>query len=698
MEIEIKNCNNVDFASISLEEGMLNIKYAPNGSGKSTIAKAILLQVTGAHERLGELTPFKYLQENPDNKQPEVAGTESLKSVMCFNEDYIDLFVYKKDELLVNSFDILIRTDAYRQIEIEIEELISDIKNMFSDNSELEGLIATLTAMGNAFKLSKLGISRASTGMKGLASGNKLHHIPAGLESYKPFIQCDESVSWIEWQTKGCTFAELSDNCPFCTSDAADKKEQIKQVGQEYDKNTIRNLIAIIDLINKLGDFFSPNAKKKLGVITTLKDGLSKEHEAFLAAVKTQIDNFIEKLEKLKALSGFQFKDDEKVSKKLADYRLNFDFYPDLQSIRMQEEIEPINDSIDRVIEKASKLQGRIGIQRKIMRDTIVAHQNDINGFLETAGYRYKVIISGEDEKAQLKLQHVEHLGHLAGGDQHLSFGERNAFAIVLFMYECLSKKPDLIILDDPISSFDCNKKYAILEMLFRRETEKCLKMKTVLMLTHDIEPIIDTTKSLAHKFGNQTTAAFLKLQSGQISECKIARDDLKTFSQIFDGVLESEKDDILKLIYIRRHLEIINDMGDAYQVISNVLHCRERAIDSREAKIGIDYPEMERTKFCTGCTEIAQYLASFSYPIVVSRIKDTNAMKALYASCVSGYEKLQIFRLLNIEMENKVVQKFVNETYHIENDFICQLDPSMFDTIPEYIVSACSRALSQMS
>jgi wobble nucleotide-excising tRNase len=35
-------------------------------------------------------------------------------------------------------------------------------------------------------------------------------------------------------------------------------------------------------------------------------------------------------------------------------------------------------------------------------------------------------------------------------------------------MYETLSKNSDLIILDDPISSFDKNKKYAILQMLFR--------------------------------------------------------------------------------------------------------------------------------------------------------------------------------------------------------------------------------------
>ena len=169
---------------------------------------------------------------------------------MCFNEEYVSQFVFKTDELLSNSFDILIRTDAYRQKEQEIESLIQDIKQLFSGNQELETLITTLKEMGNAFKLTKSGLSKSSTGMKGLSSGNKIQHVPSGLESYTPFIQSENSVNWIDWQTKGYEFSELSDSCPFCTSHVAEKKDQIKKVGEEYDKNTIKNLIAIIGAVS----------------------------------------------------------------------------------------------------------------------------------------------------------------------------------------------------------------------------------------------------------------------------------------------------------------------------------------------------------------------------------------------------------------------------------------------------------------
>lgn len=699
IQIEVKNCNNLDSAVILLEPQKLNIKFAPNGTGKSTIAKAVLLSSKGDQSLFSKLMPFKLKKENPDNMQPEVKGLESLNNIMCFNEEYVSQFVFKPDELLSNSFDIFVRTDSYKQKELEIEELVRNIKQLFSGNQELETLIATLKEMGNAFKLSKSGLDKKSTGMKGLSAGNRIQHVPPGLETYTPFIRSHNSVGWIDWQTKGYDFAELSDNCPFCTSYAADKRDQIKKVGQEYDKNTIKNLITIISVIEKLGDYFSDEAKSRLTTITGLKDGIGKEHEAFLAVVIAQIDAFTEKLEKLRTLSAFQFKDGDKVSEKLPNYRLDLQFFSELKSSKMQEAIAPINTSINEVIKQAGQLQGKINQQRSEMKKTIERHLSDINGFLAYAGYRYKVEVAGEDEHAQLKLRHTDLEEHLSGGDQHLSFGERNAFAIVLFMYECLSKKPDLIILDDPISSFDKNKKYAILEMLFRREPDLCLKTKTVLMLTHDVEPIIDTLKSLSSTFNKQALASFLRLSGNRLTEIPISKNDIQTFAQICRNALNSSKDDIIKLIYLRRHYEIINDKGDGYQVLSNVLHKRARAFDTREPKdVNGTHPEMSGASFMSGCAEICNELSRFSYSEILNKVSDSDVMKALYITLTNGYEKLQVFRLLGLDVINSVIRKFINETYHIENEFICQLDPAKFDTIPEYVIIECDLIIREFA
>ena len=698
MDIDIQNCNNIDTGRISIEEGKLNIKFAPNGTGKSTIAKAILYGTTGEDGAMNELMPFKYRENNPDKKSPGITGIDNIKNVMSFNEEYVNQFTFKQEELISNSFDILIRTDAYKATEEEISDLVLTTRKQFTNNPELETLISNLKELSAAFKITATGkLSKASTGMKGLAGGNKVEHIPEGLEEYQPFIQSQKSVNWIDWQSKGHKeFSELSDSCPFCTEDAKGRKEQISRVSQEYDKNIIKNLMSIIDVIGKLGDYFSDDTRNKLGEITSLKEGMERKHETFIVNIKSQIDNLIEKLESLRGLSAFHFKEGENVSEKLPSYLLDLKFFDSLTSEKTQEAITIINSSIEELAKQAGLLQGKINIQRREMQKLVEKHQKDINGFLSDAGYRYVVQIVGEGDKSQLKLRHVDHSEHLSGGNQHLSFGERNAFSIVLFMYECLSKNPDLIILDDPISSFDKNKKFAILKMLFRRDAKDCLKGKTVLMLTHDVEPIIDTLKSVRKQFNNQVSASFLKLSKGQIDELDVRENDIKTFSQICQRALASECDIILKLIYLRRHYETLDDRGDAYQLLSNLLHKRETPIDTREPKNEDgEYPEMDEGKSANGEKKITDDIEGFNYASLLASISDTEGLNALYQACQNGYEKLQVFRMLAMNyVENSVIRKFINETYHIENEFVCQLDPDQFDLVPEYVIEECDRIL----
>ncbi|UXP31668.1 hypothetical protein N6H18_15065 [Reichenbachiella agarivorans] len=693
MNLTIENCNNFDSASIKIEEGKLNIKLAPNGTGKSTISRAIILGANG--DSLDELTPFKYREHNTEELMPRMAGLENITNVMCFNEDYVTQFVFQQDELLSNSFDILIRNDEFKQLEEEIESLVSDVKSTFTNNPDLDDLINCLQELGKAFKLTSTGISKSSIGLKAFSSGNKIKNIPAGLESYQPFIQSDKSVEWVDWQTKGNAFNELSDSCPYCTSETSEKRERIQQVSQEYDKNTIKHLVSIIEVINKLGHFLSAEAKDKLTIITSLKESIEQEHIDYLISIKKQIDNLIDKLELLKSLSGFDFNEEEIEPEKLSTLKLSLAFYTHLDSSDTQTAIEPINQSINEIIKRAGELKGKVIRQKRQINLLIRKHQSEINDFLSSAGYRYEVRITGEREQSRLKLYHKDFNNHLEGGTQHLSFGEKNAFAIVLFMYECLAKKPDLIILDDPISSFDKNKKFAILEMLFRRESNSCLKSKTVLMLTHDVEPIIDTIKSLSQKFQGITRASFLHLRNGTITEKAIQKSHIKTFASICEAVLETNRSDLIKLIYLRRYFEILDESGDTYQVLSNLFHKRTTPIDYRLPKGEDDlHPQMEEKNFNDGCNIIEQKIPGFKYDSLIRTIDDENELLKLYQNTSNGYEKLQIFRFFGLNLHNSVLQKFINETYHIENEFIAQLNPLEFDTIPEYVLKECDNML----
>ena len=224
--IKIKNCNSIESAEIQINTGTLNIKFGPNGLGKSSIAKAIQSAVA-SDGSLSRLKPFKHRMQQGQN-EPEVTGVENIKSVLVFDDSYVSQFVFQRDEVLKNSFDIFIKTDSYQSAILEIDLLFSGIKNAFDGNENLANTISDLKELRDAFGITKAGaLSKASKGYKAFGSGNKIENIPDHLKSYEAFIKGEQPATWIAWQSKGNSFLEISDNCPYCSTSLLDpgKKE-----------------------------------------------------------------------------------------------------------------------------------------------------------------------------------------------------------------------------------------------------------------------------------------------------------------------------------------------------------------------------------------------------------------------------------------------------------------------------------------
>jgi ABC-type multidrug transport system ATPase subunit len=328
----------------------------------------------------------------------------------------------------------------------------------------------------------------------------------------------------------------------------------------------------------------------------------------------------------------------------------------------------------------------------------------EINGFLKNAGFNYHVNIV-EDQKNQysLKLIHDDIKDEVTDVKGHLSFGERNAFSIVLFMYDVLKTNTDLIILDDPISSFDKNKKYAIIDMLFRRGG-KSLRKKTVLLLTHDFEPIIDMVRHHSDRF-EKPFASFLENSHGNLIEKEITGDNIKTFVEICHENIRNKINSITNLVYLRRYYEVINEKGNAYQLISNLLHKRKYPLITRETPMPIeniikDEIENEQMRRMTGDEikdgqeEIMKNINDFDYNKLIDHITNDEIMIKLYHDTSSNYEKLHIFRVLYGEKlritETTIIAKFINEAFHIENDYIYQLNPCEYQLVPQYVIEEC--------
>lgn len=196
--------------------------------------------------------------------------------------------------------------------------------------------------------------------------------------------------------------------------------------------------------------------------------GITTAQKNYLLEIKAQVDSFMQHLYELKKMGFHSLKNVEKIADELKKYKIDLSYYSHLNSELSNEKVELINKTLNEVLEKAGKLQGEIAQQKKLIKKTIEMYSSEINEFLYYAGYKYQVAIEEEENTIEyhLVLKHIEGTDNIQTVNEHLSYGERNAFALVLFMYSALKDDPDLVVLDDPISSFDGNKKFAIINML----------------------------------------------------------------------------------------------------------------------------------------------------------------------------------------------------------------------------------------
>lgn len=700
MKVELRRCNNIEDGAVEILEQTLNLKFAINGSGKTTIAKAVMASINERQgtdkNALAALTPFRYRKDGAP--KPEVIGIDFVQSIKVFDEKYLSDFTFQSDELLKGSFDIFIRGEAYEQGMKEIDAQVASMQKALNEDKDIGDLISDFNEISVSFgKETKSGIHGASGLAKAFKDGNRVQNIPAGLEAYKSYIQHSENYKWVGWQLGGRDFVDIDSGCPYCTSDIQEKRETIKLVGEVYQAKAIENLNKIVSAFSRLNKYFSDDTKAKIAEFVKCVGGYTDDQAEFLREVKGQIDRLSTKFVKAQRLGFSSLKEVDKVIDGLNDHMIDLSLFLHLQSENTKQKVEIVNTAIKKLLEQAGQLQGMIKKQKLLIENLVKENSAGINAFLKNAGFVYQVTLL-EDSTGQhrLKLLHSDADGEIANAKTHLSYGERNAFALVLFMYDVLKSNPDLIVLDDPISSFDKNKKYAIVEMLFRTGSGS-LRDKTVLLLTHDLEPIVDLLIHHSDRF-KKPFATFLQNNNGVLTEKEIGRPDIRTFIEIAHENASAGSHVLNRLIYLRRRLELVGNKGLAFQVISNVLHKRQVP----EMNDGGNFRLMESDELRDGTNEILAEIPEFDYEKLIGFVTDDKSMIDLYNKTTSNYEKLHLYRMIfddkNDLIGSDVIQKFINEAFHIENDYIYQLNPRAFQTVPHFVIEQCDRYVTAFS
>lgn len=201
----------------------------------------------------------------------------------------------------------------------------------------------------------------------------------------------------------------------------------------------------------------------------------------------------------------------------------------------------------------------------------------------------------------------------------------------------------------------------------------------------------------MPYKFSPAPTAAFLTTKQGILKEKEITKADIKSFGEIAHTNITSNMDSLNKLVYLRRLLEIENSDGLAWQLLSNIFHKREKP--EYHFSNGTPSRLMTSEEIQGATNEIrTEYISDFDYDTEYQKTQNMTVLKELYQNSRSNYEKLQIYRIMfNDNSSNNVIRKFVNETFHIENDYLFQLNPCEFDTVPQYIIDECDKEVLEI-
>lgn len=694
IKIIIENCNNISHGELTLEENKLNIKYGMNGTGKSTLSTAISLISQG--NNLAELKPFG----SDEEVIPTINLSKNIQVVKVFNEEFVNNMVFKESEVIDNAFDVFIRTPDYEQKRAELDNRLTKLKVDIDTKPQILQLRKDISAFMGKLELNAAGSSiKNNTNYKAIIKKNNVYNIPEKLKKYSPIISDDQiCINWIDWKSKGDSF-DTKGICPYCSDDLKTEFDEEKKTFKEtYKKSDAQNLKNMLDLFENFHKYMPDD--KFDSIVACVKE--EKEESAIGAILKAFMNEYVHISSQLNKISSFDknvFKqsDINNIDKILEDMKLEKTIFNFFSNDDFFEIVDLINNAIEELRKQALDIKVAIGKLQSVLKKTVSTSQKDINDFLESAGISYRVGINLDESGqaiATLQYVHNEELVQVDKIRNHLSWGERNAFSLVLFMFYAISENAELVVLDDPISSFDTNKKYAIIHRMFSKQSgvlPRSFYKKTVLMLTHDFEPIIDF--GVVGKLPAEAlNTKFIKNSKGVLKELDI--DFKQDIKPVVKALASYVKDDTLgvvhRIAFLRKYYEHngIENYLDAYNVLSSLIHGRDKCRY-------MDNTDMPQCEVQAGCTEIKKWIEDFDYSKLYNEVYNEEKLSELYFAESNEYLKIQLFRALfevnpNKEIkEEDVLVKFINESYHIENDYAYYLDMVKYETVPEYIVDA---------
>jgi len=224
-------------------------------------------------------------------------------------------------------------------------------------------------------------------------------------------------------------------------------------------------------------------------------------------------------------------------------------------------------------------------------------------------------------------------------------------------------------------------------------------------MLTHDFEPVIDYIQTTS---GRQTptsvSATYLENIEGQLICTPIQKDDdIMSSVVLFKELALSENIDMAARIgclrkFIEHQFKNPQNDSNAYNILSGLIHGRSTPTSDSSGNT-----TLTEEQIIDGNNYIKNFITDFDYNSVLTLCSPKNLLNR-YSCEQSAYIKMIILRAYTNQNEearerlrktNDVLRKYVDETFHIENDYVYTMDVRRFNIVPENYIADADKYVS---
>ena len=239
------------------------------------------------------------------------------------------------------------------------------------------------------------------------------------------------------------------------------------------------------------------------------------------------------------------------------------------------------------------------------------------------------------------------------------------------------------------------NKKFAVIRRMFDNQEEVTFRDRTVLMLTHDLQPVIDYIHGgFFKKFGltTQVSAEYIENDKGMIVSQPIENTDLLNVVTLTgEHAKDTNMPLYVRVVNARKHIELTKENYSglkSYDLLSNLIHGRMSPEDGEKQPMTVEAINKgieELVPLINGYDSYEQYMSELGTDYLIGELDNDSiyfrilAIRLLFERCDGFMSKLR--------KEFPEACKFLNETNHIENDYVFQLNPEKFFSIPEVYV-----------